>query len=50
MLANAHMNIRRAQATQHMYYIVKTFNNPFSVGNKVLKTNLAYESQKAKMK
>ena len=50
MLAKAHSYIEKVQVTLQKYYEMCTFNNPFSVGDKVLKNNMADKSHKAKMK
>ena len=33
------------QVTQQTYYNMRTFNNPFSVGDNVLKVNMADKAQ-----
>ena len=50
MLAKVHNNIKKSQVTQQKYYKMKTFRNACSVGDNILKKNLAGESYKAKMK
>ena len=49
MLAKALINIKKSQVTQQKYYNVRTCNNPFSMGDKFLKKNMADESHNAEM-
>ena len=48
MLAKAHWNIKKSQVTQTKYHNMWAFNNPFSVGDKVLKKSMTNESPRIK--
>ena len=50
MLAKAHPNIKKLQASQQKDYNIQTFNNPPEVDEKVVKKNMADDSHKVKMK
>ena len=50
MLAKSHNSIKKAQVTQQKYHNIQTFNNPFSVGDKVLKKNMEDKAFKVKIK
>ena len=49
MLAKTHSNTSKRQVTQQKYYNMRSFNSPFSLGDKVVKKNMADESYNANM-
>ena len=50
MLAKVLTNIKKSHISQQKHYSMQTLKNPFKVGEKVLKMNMANDPCKAKMK